>query len=108
MRRLFIMGLDFTGIKDEHGAAIFILHDGTEQGKNDFLRLAEEVKKHTTKQVIFLSAKDEIGSKIVRFYALKGTKFVLVVRDDDQIHGMWSDGELFNPNTIAYTAEQAG
>lgn len=102
------MGLDFTGIKDHDGSAIYLIHDGSEENKLDFEKLSEDLKNRSKKQVILLSTNSKDGNKIINFYQLRGTKFVLIVRDDDQLHHVWSDGELFDASKIAYTAEQAG
>lgn len=102
------MALDFTQIKDEPGAAVFLLHDGTVQGEQEFIQLRESVRQKTKKQVVVLSADEGPGRAIVDFYDLRGSKFALVVRDDDQLHHTWTDGDRFDPSQIAYIAEQAG
>ncbi|MDQ2973483.1 MAG: hypothetical protein M3Q79_03320 [bacterium] len=102
------MALDFTKIKDEPGSAIIMLHDGTTRGQREFERLAAQIQKRTKKQLVLLSVKDSVGHSIVSFYGLRGTKFVLIVRDDDQLHHHWTDGNIFDPSEIAYSAEQAG
>lgn len=102
------MGLDFTNIKDHHGSAIYLIHDGSEKNRMEFEELAEDLKRRSKKQVVLMSADDQNGDNIIKFYQLKGSGFVLVVRDDDQLHHVWSDGELFDASKIAYTAEQAG
>ena len=102
------MALDFTTIKDEPGSAIFMLHAGTEMDKSDFERLAADVRTRTRKQIILLPVNETIGRSIIEFYQLRGTHFILIVRDDDQLHHVWSDGERFDASHIAYTAEQAG
>ena len=102
------MGLDFTTIKDHAGSAIYLIHDGTENGKLTFESLAEDLKTRSKKQIIILSSDEENGKEIIEFYQLRGNQFVLIVRDDDQLHHVWSDGERFDASQIAYTAEQAG
>lgn len=102
------MALDFTQIKDQPGAAIFLIYDGTEQDLASMVILVEAIRSKTEKQVIIISAKDTVGISIIQFYGLRGTHFVLIVRDDDQLHHVWSDGELFDASTIAYIADQAG
>jgi hypothetical protein len=102
------MGLDFTNIKDEPGAAIFFLHDGTVQDKQQMKQLAVEVNTRSKKQVIVTSSKDTIGRSIIDFFDLKGSHFILIVRDDDQLYHVWSDGERFDPAEVTYIAEQAG
>jgi len=102
------MGLDFTTIKDQLGSAIYFIHDGTVNTEIELTRLMEDVSHRTKKQTILLSSKEQNGDAIVKFYNLKGTKFVVIVRDDDQLHHVWSDGEMFDASQIAYIAEQAG
>ena len=102
------MALDFTKLKDQHGAAIFLIHDGTERVKEEFETLAADIGRRTKKQIIELNVREAPGSEIVKFYGLRGSRFVLIVRDDDQLHHVWSDGERFDASHIAYTAEQAG
>lgn len=102
------MGLDFTSTKDEPGASIYFIHDGTEPDADNFARLIDDVSHRTKKQCILMSIKDKDAAKIIAFYQLKGSHFVLIIRDDDSLHHVWSDGERFDPSQIAYVAEQAG
>lgn len=102
------MGLDFTGIKDHHGSAIYLIHDGSEKNRLDFERLSEDLRSRSKKQIVLMSADSKDGDGIIKFYQLRGTRFVIIVRDDDQLHHVWTDGELFDASKIAYTAEQAG
>lgn len=102
------MALDFTKIKDEPGAAVFLLHDGTELGEREFTQLAEDVRRRCKKQIIILSADETVGHSIIDFYNLRGSKFVLIVRDDDQLHHALTDGDRFDAAQIAYIADQAG
>ncbi len=102
------MGLDFTNIKDDSGCAIYLIHDGTEIDKLSFIKLAETLKKNTTKQIVIMSREEKSADSIIKFYQLRGTHFVLIVRDDDQLHHVWSDGEHFDASQIAYLANQAG
>lgn len=102
------MGLDFTRIKDHSGSAIFLLHDGSSRDETIMTKLAEDVKSRTKKQVIVLASTSHEGQEIVRFYSLRGRRFALIVRDDDQLHHAWADQEVYDTSAIAYTAEQAG
>lgn len=102
------MGLEFTGIKDHHGSAIFLLHDGSSRDESVMSKLANDIKTRTKKQVIVLSSASHEGQEIVRFYGLHGKRFALIVRDDDQLHNSWADQEVYDASVIAYTAEQAG
>jgi len=102
------MALDFTNIRDEPGAAIYFMHDGTPVGEQDMQRLMSDVQEITKKQCVLLDIKSDAGRKIVEFYALRGTHMVVIVRDDDQLHHVWSDGERFDAGRIAYSADRAG
>lgn len=102
------MGLSFTNIKDHPGAAVYFIHDGTQRGEQEFVRLKDDVSKRTRKQCVLINADSTEGRAIIDFYDLRGSKFVLIVRDNDQLHHVWSDGERFNASQIAYTAERAG
>jgi hypothetical protein len=103
------MGLDFSTIKDQDGAAVYIIHDGSMQNAAQMERLASDVKGRTSKQVVVISAKDDNGRKIIDFYDLEGnSNIVLLVRDDDQIHQMWRGNEIPGADQIAYFAEQVG
>lgn len=101
-------GLDFTNIKDSHGSAIYLIHDGSEKDEKNFNELALDIGRRSKKQIVVLSADDKNAQEVIRFYQLRGSHFVLVVRDDDQLHHVWSDGERFDASQIAYVAEQAG
>lgn len=102
------MGLDFTTIKDQPGSAIYIIYDGTEVDKQKFEMLTKDLSERTKLQIVFMSIDDPNATEIIKFYQLKGSHFVLIVRDDDQLHHVWSDGENFDASIIAYTANQAG
>lgn len=102
------MGLDFTTIKDQIGSAIFLIHDGTDRDKEKFNQLAESLRTRSNKQIIVMSSDENNAQKIVSFYKLRGTHFVLIVRDDDQLHHVWFDGDNFDASQILYIAEQAG
>lgn len=102
------MGLDFTSIKDHPGSALYFIFDGTERDKNKFSSLMQDVQRKTRKQCLLLDIKDKDSRKIINFYQLRGTHFVLLVGDNDQLHHVWSDGEHFDASKIAYTAERMG
>ncbi len=102
------MALDFTGIRDERGAAIIFMHDGSPQDQEFMQDLIDEVAERSEKQCILLDIKSNEGRQIVDFYDLRGTHMVIIVRDDDQLHKVWSDGERFDSAQIAYVAERAG
>ncbi len=102
------MGLEFTTIKDMPGAAIYFISDGTEVDKKMFHQLAADVSSRSKLQCIVLEIKDKNAAAILDFYDLRGTHFVIIVRDNDELHHVWSDGERFDASQILYYAEQAG
>lgn len=102
------MGLDFTTIKDRHGSAIYFIHDGSDKDRIHFEKLAEEIEHRTKKQTVVMSKDEKNAMDIIKFYQLKGTHFVLIVRDDDQLHHYWSNGDHFDASHIAFLANQVG
>jgi hypothetical protein len=102
------MALSFTNIRDSQGAAIYIIHDGLSQGEQRMKRLAEELTKYTSKQIVTLEAKSPDALKIIDFYDLKPSNLVLLVRDDDQLHQVWTENEIPSADQIAYAANQVG
>ena len=103
------MALDFTKIKDQPGPAIIFIHDGTKEDELTMQRTAEEVRKLCDQQIIILSAKDSIAISIIDFYDLVGTHFVLIVRDNDQLHAHMANGDnLEAAEKIAHLANQVG
>lgn len=74
-----------------------------------FEKLMADVASRTKKQTVLMSEDEDNGSEIVKFYQLRGLGgFVLIVRDDDQLHQSWNGRDRLDPATIAYVAERAG
>ena len=102
------MGLDFTDIPDREGAALYFIHDGHSRSQAAMAKLAEEVSRNTSKQVVILSATDTDARRIIEFYHLQGSNMVLIIRDDDQLQHMWQQNETPQAEHIAYIANQIG
>lgn len=102
------MALEFTGIRDEKGAAAYFIHDGSPDSEARMNKLMKAVEEQTKIPCILLSLNEQTGQKLVSLYDLRGTHMVVIVRDDDQLHHVWSDGDHFDPGRIAYSAERAG
>ena len=102
------MALDFTTIKDEPGTAVFLMHDGSTMGERYMTDLAEDIRRRTKKQIILLDGSETVGRSVLEFYGLATGRYVLLVRDDDQLHQVWREGDNFDAAQIAYLAEQAG
>lgn len=102
------MGLEFTTIKDRHGVSIFIISDEMSRNVTKMRRLAEDVSRHTAKQVIMLTTGQEDARKIADFYDLQAGTMVLLVRDDDQLHHIWYEQQIPRAEQIAHMANQIG
>lgn len=102
------MGLSFTNIKDVHGGCLILIHGTTTASLNQFQELFDEIGSKTDKQVVLLSAKDQDASKIIQFYQLRGSHFALIIRDDDQLYKVWSDGEKLDAGEIIFYLNQVG
>jgi hypothetical protein len=53
-----------------------------------------------------ISARDDDGRRIIQYYHLRGSHFVLLVRGNDELHHMWTDGDHIEASHIAHMAEQ--
>lgn len=103
------MGLDFTGIKDSEGAALYILHTGNTLENERLQRLAAEVKKSAPHQVIFLDVSSVDGEKVRDFYDIMPNQLpaALIVRDDDSLAHHWYGSEIpLSGSDIAYRLRQ--
>ncbi len=103
------MGLDFTSIKDRHGAAVYIIHSGNVLEQRAAERLAADLAKRAPKhQIEVLSAKSKDGESIVAFYSLNRMSFphVLVVRDDDQLAHHWYGQSLPTAEQMAFSLQR--
>jgi predicted DNA-binding transcriptional regulator YafY len=103
------MGLDFTNIKDQDGAAIYLIHDGSPQSQSKMEQLASAVRQKSQKQIVIMAIDDENTQKIIDFYNLGNGEQVLLVSDDDQLQQVWSGDEISaDPSQIIYLAERSG
>jgi len=102
------MGLDFTGIRDREGPAIFMIYDTkTIDSKDKLTRLAEQVGRSCSRQLTLLPSDDPAARKIIDFYDLRGDCFVLIISDDDQLRHIWHQNEIPQADQISYLAEHA-
>lgn len=102
------MGLEFTQIKDNQGAAVYVIHDGLTRSEQKMKRMADEIQKYTSKQVVSLSTHDVDAIKIIDFYDLHQGNQVLIVRDNDELLHMWTENELPGADEIGFMANQVG
>ena len=85
------MGLDFTNIADNDGAALYILHTRNTRETERFERLAADIAKQTQHQVVLLDVNTQDGEKVRDFYDIMPEQLpaALVIRDDDSIAHQW-------------------
>ncbi len=103
------MGLDFTNIADNDGAALYILHTRNTRETERFERLAADISKETRHQVVLLDVDTQDGEQVRDFYDITHDQLpaVLIVRDDDSIAYQWL-GEYIptSANDIIYQLRQ--
>lgn len=102
------MGLDFTEIADRTGAACYVLHQGLMTDARRFESLREDIQSRIKHQVVLVNVKSRDGEKIRDFYDIpkESLPVVLLIRDDDTIHSMWSGTEIPTADVIAYNLQQ--
>jgi hypothetical protein len=101
------MALDLTHTKERPGPVIYFISDGTESGEIKLKTVLEELLQLTQHQCIWLGdVRSHDAAQVIDFYDLVGSEFVVIVREDDQLHHVWSNGEIIDASTIAYHANQ--
>ena len=100
------MGLSFVGGKDKHGAAIYLLHDGSGPQERDMEDLKDRLERlGIHHQIQIFSVRDEDGEEIRNFYDSQILPAALLVRDNDELNYSWN-GQLPPAETIAFHARQ--
>ncbi|HEY1085710.1 MAG TPA: hypothetical protein VGE34_03210 [Candidatus Saccharimonadales bacterium] len=104
------MGLDFTNRKDSHGAATYMLSDGSYQSEKDLQQKATELTAQlgTNAQIVVLDGVRSEGQQVCDFYDITTLPAVLIVLDDDQIYQSWVGQNLPTTEDIAYALSQSG
>lgn len=104
------MGLSFTSISDRHGAALFVIYDGSELDRRKWSDFADRVSKETGAQTVVLSVKDQDGERVRDFYDLDimTLPHVLVVRDSDELAQQWAGQHLPQLTDVTYALRQVG
>lgn len=102
------MALDFSDIKDEKGAAVYLLHSGHGSERRLMDRFAERLKETTKSQVILLSVKERDGARVAEFYGLRDFPAILIVRDNDEIAHSWFGQHLPNVREVTHLVDRIG
>lgn len=89
------------------GDAIYLIYDGTERDKRVMELILTHLERRTRKSLFLVSAREPEGMRIIQHFHLRGTRFVLIIRRNLELHHMWTDGDHFDAAHIAYMAEQA-
>jgi hypothetical protein len=101
------MNLYSSPLLEIQGDAIYLIYDGTERDKAIMEQLLSHLERRTRKELKLLSARDLEGQRIIQHYHLHGTRFVIIIRSNLELHHVWADGDHFDATHIAYLAEQA-
>lgn len=101
------MGLDFTNIADRHGAAVYLLTDGSSYSERQLIKYAEEIKQRTNNlsQVILIDPLRGDGVRVKEFYGLTSFPAALIIMDDDTIARSWI-GQLPAAQEVTYALSQ--
>ena len=103
------MGLDFTSIKDEDGAAVYVLHNPSVTESRRFEQLKIDiVALKPTAQVELLDASRPEGEKVRDFYDFmpETLPVVFVIADDDTILYQWQSSEIPAADVICHYLSQ--
>ena len=103
------MGLDFLhSVKDRHGAAIYLLHNGSSFQERQFAAYATQLSQHTKQEVQLFSIREANGAKLADFYDITAEQLpaILIVRDTDELAGSWYGVNLPLAQDVAYQASK--
>lgn len=103
------MGLSFTNQQDEEGAALIILYDGRELERQRWQRYSDAVTSRGY-QVYLLDIGSEDGEEVRDFYdiSIESLPTLMLVRDNDEVAGMYQSEGIPEVETIIYELAQIG
>lgn len=102
------MALEFTGLPDRHGPALYLLDQNP--GQDDALvALGTAVDDATDEdtQVVYLRAQSAEGQQVADFYNVTQFPAALIIMDDDQVYHSWFF-TLPQPDEAVTTIARAG
>lgn len=105
------MGLDFINQNDREGAAVIILHNGSQEQTSNWERFSKDVNTEGNNiQVYIYCVEDREGEELRDFYDLpiEDLPHVLLVRDDDEIAYSWCGTTMPTIQDVTYLARQIG
>ncbi len=102
------MGLDFTSISDNEGAALYVLSNASMMETRKFERLKSEIAQHCPHQVVVLNVRTPDGEKVRDFYDImpETLPVAMIVKDDDSIAQQWSKDYIPAADVIAHHLRQ--
>ncbi len=103
------MGLDFTSIKDEEGAAVYVLHNPSVTETRRFEQLkADILQAKPDAQVELLDASRPESESIRDFYDImpETLPVVFIIADDDTILYQWQSAEIPAADVICHYLSQ--
>ncbi|MDX1765488.1 MAG: hypothetical protein R3313_00890 [Candidatus Saccharimonadales bacterium] len=102
------MGLDFSDIKDETGAAVYALHNGFGAEERSVQRFCDKLGDQAKVQIICLSAREKNGARVADFYDIQTLPAILIVRDSDEIAYSWFGPDLPSVQEVSHLVKQVG
>lgn len=106
------MGLDFTNIADNAGAAFYVIHSGCVHETNKYESLKRQLEQIENVQCVILDVKSPDGEKVRKFYGFMAQQLPIafIVRDDDTLYMQWTGTNEIptNPTDIAFQLRQVG
>lgn len=99
------MGLSFVEGKDHHGAAIYMIHNGSGYEERALERLKGDLERRGVRhQIQIFSSRAGDGEEILNFYDIMQTPAILIVRDNDELFQHWTGHQMPDVGTLAHMA----
>lgn len=103
------MGLDFTSIKDNDGAAVYIIYNPSLSEARRFEEFKKEVLgSQPNAQVVLLDITSGDAEQVRDFYDIdpESLPAVLVIADDDTLQYQWYGAEIPAVDVVCYHLSQ--
>jgi sigma54-dependent transcription regulator len=103
------VGLDFVSVKDQHGAALYILHHPNVTESRRFERLKTDiVQARPNAQVELFDVSRPDGERIRDFYDImpESLPSAFIIADDDTLLHHWQGSHIPGADTICHYLSQ--